>query len=48
MPKSQAEGSGLTLHFDKLSVLSLPKEAVPSSLTAVERVNIQDPNPAFY
>jgi hypothetical protein len=24
---SSVEGSGLTLHFDKLSVLSLPKEA---------------------
>jgi len=27
-PELRPRGSGLTLHFDKLSVLSLPKEAV--------------------
>jgi len=31
---------GLTLSFDRLSIPSLQKEAAPSFLSAVERVNI--------
>jgi len=41
--RAQAEGSGLTLHFDRLSVLSLPKEAA-LLYPAFKRAGLAPPN----